>query len=87
MFHSDEYKFLDIENKVNLRTQLSSQAFQKYSKVLNNLLGINNRSDYAVFTKLNSFNVDLLKRLKRWVLLLHLFQSGQILSWYQMIYF
>ncbi len=60
----NNFQFLDLENKINPRTQLNQSSYKKYSKILNNLLGINNRGDYAVFTKLNSLNIDLLKIIK-----------------------
>ncbi len=61
MFFNNDYKILDVDNKINPRTKLSGSSYQKYSKILNNLLGISSRGDYAVFTKLNSLNTDLLK--------------------------
>lgn len=64
LFSNEDFKILDLENKTNTRTQLSNSSYKKYAKILNNLLGIKSRSDYAVFTKLNSLNIDLLKLIK-----------------------
>lgn len=63
-FLNNDFNILDIENKTNTRTQLSNSSYKKYAKILNNLLGIKSRSDYAIFTRLNSLNVDLLNLVK-----------------------
>lgn len=57
----NRFKFLDIESSSDQKSNtLSLEQKNKYRKLLNNLLGIQN-SDSAIFSKLNTNNLDLTK--------------------------
>ncbi|MGL5521783.1 MAG: AAA domain-containing protein [Metamycoplasmataceae bacterium] len=60
-----EFKILQTA-KSNIYSEIKSKRIieAKYSKILNNLLSINSRSDYALFVKINLLNKDLNKILK-----------------------
>ncbi|MGL4183992.1 MAG: AAA domain-containing protein [Metamycoplasmataceae bacterium] len=60
-----EFKILQT-TKSNIYSEIKSKRIieAKYSKILNNLLSINSRSDYAIFAKINLLNKDLNKILK-----------------------